>query len=185
MLRLKRALAALAGAAVLAAVLAPPAMAMAPPAALGLQVQGEPVQGEAVTVEIVLLQQSGRPLSDTVTIYEVARFFSYTGRIKVGEVRTNSLGRATLKYTPTAYGQGGLVAEYAGGTAAGAAAARTSFMIQRGKITPVAAQPELLPRGVTPIWLLALLVGVWVSVGIALYHLARIPGEREESGLGA
>jgi hypothetical protein len=41
-----------------------------------------------------------------------------------------------------------------------------------------------VPRGVTAAWFLPLLIGVWLALGVVVYHAVRIPREGHAHGVG-
>jgi hypothetical protein len=148
------------------------------------------VQGEHFEATISLVDQRGRPIvGATVVVLEEIRFFDYVDFRTVGLLRTGSQGTVTVALTPRAPGLSSLRVEFAGTEEFGAALATASLTVASGTavvthLTPVIAD-SILPRGVTAVWFLVLLIGVWLALAAAMYQLARIPREGVVSGGGA
>lgn len=143
-------------------------------------------QGEPHEVTVRVTDARGAPLAGrSVTLWEQLRFFDYRDMARVADARTDHRGVATVAYTPAAAGSGQLLAEFAGDDTYAASSARTALTVQEGAAvgTRVAfVRPDpLLPRGVTAFWFLPLLAGVWLAIATSIYHLVRIPGERQAS----
>jgi hypothetical protein len=138
--------------------------------------------GEAHELTVTLTDARGRPLAgQTVTVLEEVRLFDYADIVVVGEVRTDYQGAATLTHVPTAPGRGSLIAQFEGGDGYGPSTASVQFTVAVGAgittpLIPAETEP-ILPRGVTAVWFLPLLVGVWLALATSVYHLMRIPRE--------
>jgi hypothetical protein len=175
-----------------AAVMAGPAQADQgqQPTTLTIQTHDQARLGEPHEATVVLTDARGRPLvGETVTVLEELRLFDYADTVPVAEVRTDYRGAATVAHLPAALGRSRLLAEYAGSETFAPAAASALFTVADGAglVTPVLPAPSapLLPRGVTAAWFLPLLIGVWLALGGAVYHVVRIPREgqaRAEAG---
>lgn len=148
-------------------------------AVLGIQAPAEGVQGQALRATLTLADANGRPIAgETITVFESVRFFSYSDQVPIAQVRTNFQGRATVTYTSALRGEAGLVAEFPGSDAYAPATASAPIALAPGNLPPAwTPQQQLLPHVVTPAWVLALLIGVWLAIGISLYHIARITWE--------
>lgn len=173
----------LAGIAAMLAV-ALPAVATPEPTVLTLDAATEARTGEPHEVSVTLTDARGTPLAgQTITVLERMRFFDYTDTATVAEVRTNQRGTATLSHTPSAPGPGRLIAEFAGSDELAPAVGTFALTVEEGvgvtsPVLPGVPEP-LLPRGVTALWFLPLLLGVWLAIAAALYNALRIPMERE------
>lgn len=154
---------------------------------LTINASQQAVQGEHFEATISLVDQHGRPIAGaTVVVLEEIRFFDYVDFRTVGLLRTDSQGTATVALTPRRPGESSLSVEFAGTEEFGAARATTPFTVESGTavvtfLTPVVADP-ILPRGVTAIWFLVLLIGVWLALASAVYQLVRISREGVVSG---
>lgn len=138
----------------------------------------QPAQGETAAVTVTLTDAAQKPLAgETVTVYATARVLSNTGRLKVGEARTNFRGQATLSYSPTVAGESELIAVYAGSERHGGATLSAPLKVAAGALPGYTVSWQA-PAPVFAIpWLLIPLLGVWLAFGAALYHISRIPGE--------
>lgn len=150
------------------------------PVVLTITAPAQAKQGETIKITVSLADQSGAPLAgESVTVYEVIRFFSYTDKVKLAEVTTDFQGKASLNHVPRQEGEGRLVAEFSGRDGLAAASAGSVMAVATGTMPPALVDPPpILPRGVNAIWVLGILVAVWLAFGTALYHMARIPMER-------
>jgi hypothetical protein len=154
---------------------------------LRIEVPEQITQGQETTIAAVLEDRRGRPIQGAVIGFsERIRFFGYADTAPIGEARTDFRGRASLTHVPTTTGTGQLIAEFLGNEALAPASASSSIVI--GAAPPATeavatppAEASLLPRGVTAIWFVVLLVGVWAAIGTAVYNVVRIPGERRRS----
>ena len=144
-------------------------------------------QGEPHEATLVLTDARGAPLAGRViAVSEQIRMFDYTDTAPIDEVRTDHQGAATLTHTPAAPGPARLTAEFAGDEAYAAATATATIQVDEGVGAPIGPDPvrpdPLLPRGVTAVWFVPLLAGVWLAIGAAIYQLVRIPGGRGQRG---
>lgn len=149
---------------------------------LAIEVAAEAVQGEEHHTRIVLTDVRGNPLQgEIVALYEQLRLFDYADTALVGEKRTDHHGAATFAHVPSVPGRSRLAAEYFGSDIFGAATATATITVHigTGVATPLIPEPPppLLPRGVTSAWFLPLLMGVWLALGVAVYHLVHIPAQ--------
>lgn len=142
-------------------------------------------QGTPQEVTLRLIDARGAPLAGhTVALWQQLRMFDYTDTALVAEARTDFRGEATLVHVPAAAGSSRLTAEFAGDGTYAPASATLAIQVEEGVgvATPVPhVRPDpLLPRGVTAVWFVPLLLGVWLAIAVSIYHLVRIPGEQEE-----
>ena len=163
-----------------------PAHGATQPAQLTLEADEEARQGDPHEITVRLSDASGAPLAGrTVAVRQELRFFDYRDEAPAGEVRTDYRGVATLTHTPTLPGRSRLIAEFAGDDDSAAATATATIAVEEGVAvgSPVVfVRPEpLLPRGVTAVWFVPLLLGVWLAISFALYQLVRIPAARARS----
>ena len=162
------------------------APAMADPVATDVAIEAEPDArtGEPLEVTVSLTDAEGQPVSDAqVTVSEELRFFDYADVASVGEVRTDYRGSATLSHVPRSAGAGRLIAEFPGSDELAPATGTTELTVEEGvgvvsPIFPTAPDP-LLPRGVTAVWFLPLLLAVWLAIATSVYNALRIRTERE------
>ena len=177
----------LATAALLSIAAAPAAATEAPERTrLAIETDEHAQQGEPHEVTLVLTDARGDPLAgQPITVREQIRFFDYTDTVPIDEVRTDHRGAATMLHTPTTPGPGRLFAEFAGDDVFAAASATAAMQIEEGVSVPTVltqVRPEpLLPRGVTAVWFVPLLLGVWLAISSAVYQLVCIPGARTRS----
>jgi hypothetical protein len=170
---------------IIAALMAAGTAAAAEPGAgtrLTIEAATEAFHGEVHHTTVVLTDSRGNPLQgETVALYEELRLFDYTDMSLVGEERTDHRGVATFAYIPPMPGRSLLAAEYPGSDTFGPATATATITVHvgTGVVTPVIPEPSppLLPRGVTAAWFLPLLMGVWLALGVAVYHLVHIPAQ--------
>ncbi len=139
--------------------------------------------GEPLDVTITLSDASGDPVSEApVMVLEELRFFDYHDVSTVGETRTDHRGIATLTYVPGRAGQGRLIAEYPGADELDPATDTAMITVEEGVgvVSPVipATPDPLLPRGVTAVWFLPLLLAIWLAIATSVYNVLRIPAER-------
>jgi hypothetical protein len=142
-------------------------------------------QGTPHEITVRLTDARGAPLAGhTVALSEQLRMFDYADTALIAEMRTDFRGQVTLTHVPTAAGSSRLTAEFAGDGAYAPASATLAIQVEEGVgvATPVLhVRPDpLLPRGVTAVWFIPLLLGVWLAIAAAIYHLVRIPGEQGE-----
>lgn len=147
-----------------------------------IETEGDARHGEQHPTTVVLTDSRGNPLSgETIVLLEEIGLFDYQGVAVVAESQTDYRGAASFVHVPLAPGNGRLIAEYGGNASFAPATAAVPFSVGEGigLFTPVIPEPSapLLPRGVTAAWFLPLLVGVWLALGAAVYHLVRIPRE--------
>jgi hypothetical protein len=166
-------------------VVAAPAIAAPQPTVLTIEAAEVARTGEAHEITVTLTDARGAPVAgESVTVTEQLRFFDYRGRSVVGAARTNHLGTVRVTHVPSAAGTVRLGAEYAGSEELGASTdARTVTVdVGVGVASPVLPGPPepLLPRGVTAVWFVPLLLGVWLAIAAAVYNAMRIPMERED-----
>ena len=154
---------------------------------LNVETEDRVRQGEPHEIGILLTDADGAPLAgQPVTVREQIRFFDYVDTVAVGEARTDHRGAATLEYTPTVPGPGGLTATFDGDATYAGAKASVEVRVAEGaapatQVTPDRPEP-LLPRGVTAFWFVPLLAGVWLAIAAAVYQLVRIPDAGRQPG---
>jgi hypothetical protein len=154
---------------------------------LTIEAPEQVVQGDQYEVTIRLTDERGRPLvGETVAVVEELRFFDYVDFRPIALLRIDHAGTATLSFTPRTPGRSSLTVDFAGTGQFESASAAASFTVAEGTgvvthLTPVRAD-SILPRGVTAVWFLILLIGVWLALATAVYQLVRIPREGEVSG---
>ena len=170
---------------------AAPAQA-AEPVDLAIEAPERAAAGEEHMITVRLADADGQPLEgETVVVAEELRFFTYADTRRLGEAQTRHDGTASVPHQVTGVGEVTLVADYPGSEDHAGASATARVDVAAGT-APAALAPgatveapgapgelrdPLLPRGVTAVWFVPLLLGLWLAIAAAVYQAVRIPLE--------